>query len=61
MHLGHKQAGSFRSSISSGHVDLGETFTFFFLMLGVPTQNLNPYVLMMQSAKDRNCRDVADR
>ena len=26
--------GTFRSSISSAHVDLGESFTFFFLMLG---------------------------
>jgi double zinc ribbon protein len=27
----------------------------------VPTQNLNPDVLMVQPAKDRNWRDVADR
>jgi multiple antibiotic resistance protein len=42
------QAGdSLRSSISSGRLDLGEAFTFFFLMLG-PIKVLAPFVAMTE-------------
>jgi multiple antibiotic resistance protein len=52
--------GSFRSSISSGRVDLGETFTFFFLMLG-PINILGPFVKMTEPADDRFRRQLAIR
>jgi multiple antibiotic resistance protein len=53
-------SGSFRSSISSAHVDLGETFTFFFLMLG-PINVLGPFVKMTERADDRFRRQLAIR
>lgn len=53
-------SGSFRSSISSGHVDLGETFTFFFLMLG-PIDVLGPFVKMTEGADERFKRQLAIR
>jgi multiple antibiotic resistance protein len=52
--------GSFRSSISSGHVDLGEAFTFFFLMLG-PINVLGPFVKMTEGADDRFRKQLAIR
>jgi multiple antibiotic resistance protein len=52
--------GSFRSSISSAHLDLGETFTFFFLMLG-PINVLRPFVKMTERADDRFRRRLAVR
>jgi len=51
---------SFRSSISSAHVDLGEAFTFFFLMLG-PINVLGPFVKMTERADDRFRRQLAIR
>jgi multiple antibiotic resistance protein len=53
-------SGSFRSSISSAHVDLGEVFTFLFLMLG-PINVLGPFVKMTESADDRFRRQLAIR
>jgi multiple antibiotic resistance protein len=53
-------SGSFRSSISSSHVDLGETFTFFFLMLG-PIKILGPFVKMTESAEARFRTQLAIR
>ena len=53
-------SGSFCSSISSSHVDLGETFTFFFLMLG-PIKILGPFVKMTESAEGRFRRQLAIR
>jgi multiple antibiotic resistance protein len=53
-------SGSFRSSISSGYVDLGETFTFFFLMLG-PINVLGPFVKMTEGADARFKRQLAVR
>jgi multiple antibiotic resistance protein len=53
-------AGSFRSSISSAHVDLGETFTFLFLMLG-PMKVLDPFVKMTERAEDRFRKQLAIR
>jgi multiple antibiotic resistance protein len=53
-------SGSFRSSISSSHVDLGETFTFFFLMLG-PIKVLGPFVKMTERAEARFRRQLAIR
>ncbi len=52
--------GSFRSSISSAHVDLGETFTFLFLMLG-PIKVLGPFVKMTEDAEDRFRKQLAIR
>ncbi len=52
--------GSFRSSISSAHVDLGETFTFLFLMLG-PMKVLGPFVKMTEKADDRFRKQLAIR
>jgi hypothetical protein len=48
------------SSISSGRVDLSETFTFFFLMLG-PINVLGPFVKMTKRADDRFRRQLAIR
>lgn len=49
--LGHsldaQASDSFRSSISSGRLDLGAAFTFFFLMLG-PIKVLGPFVTMTE-------------
>jgi multiple antibiotic resistance protein len=53
-------SSSFRSSISSSHVDLGETFTFFFLMLG-PIKVLGPFVKMTERAEARFRRQLAIR
>jgi multiple antibiotic resistance protein len=53
-------SGSFRSSISSAHVDLGEVFTFLFLMLG-PINVLGPFVKMTEGADDRFRRQLAIR
>jgi multiple antibiotic resistance protein len=53
-------SGPFRSSISSSHVDLGETFTFFFLMLG-PIKVLGPFVKMTERAEARFRRQLAIR
>jgi multiple antibiotic resistance protein len=53
-------SGSFRSSISSAHVDLGETFTFLFLMLG-PIKVLGPFVKMTERAEARFRRQLAIR
>jgi multiple antibiotic resistance protein len=62
--LGHVPSalanGSFRSSISSAHVDLGEVFTFLFLMLG-PINVLGPFVKMTEGADDRFRRQLAIR
>ena len=62
--LGHAPralaSGSFRSSISSAHVDLGEVFTFLFLMLG-PINVLGPFVKMTEGADDRFRRQLAIR
>ena len=62
--LGHAPSAlassSFRSSISSAHVDLGEAFTFFFLMLG-PVNVLGPFVKMTERADDRFRRQLAIR
>jgi multiple antibiotic resistance protein len=53
-------ADSFRSSISSAHVDLGEAFTFFFLMLG-PTNVLAPFAKITEGADVRFRRQLAVR
>ena len=53
-------SGSFRSNISSSHVDLGETFTFFFLMLG-PIKVLGLFVKMTECAEARFRRQLAIR
>jgi hypothetical protein len=62
--LGHAPkalaSGTFRSSISSAHVDLGEVFTFLFLMLG-PINVLGPFVKMTEGADDRFRRQLAIR
>src|SRR5260370_26122611 len=58
--LNAQASGSFRSSISSAHVDLGETFTFFFLMLG-PIKVLGPFVKMTECAEGRFRRQLAIR
>ena len=52
--------GAFRSSISSAHVDLGETFTFFFLMLG-PMKILGPFVKMTEKTGDGSRKRLAVR
>ena len=52
--------GSFRSSISSAHVDLRETFTFLFLMLG-PIKVLGPFVKMTEAAEDGFRKQLAIR
>ena len=62
--LGHTPealaSGSFRSSISSAQVDLGEAFTFLFLMLG-PINVLGPFVKITGGAEDRFRRQLAIR
>jgi multiple antibiotic resistance protein len=57
---GAQASESFRSSIASGHVDLGEAFTFFFLMLG-PMKILAPFVKMTEGTEDRFRRQLAVR
>lgn len=51
---------SFRTSISSAHVDLGEAFTFFFLMLG-PIKILAPFMKMTEGAERRFSTQLAIR
>jgi multiple antibiotic resistance protein len=62
--LGHAPralaSGSFRSSISSAHVDLGEVFTFLLLMLG-PINVLGPFVKMTEGTDDGFRRQLAIR
>jgi multiple antibiotic resistance protein len=62
--LGHKSgalaSSSFRSSISSAQVDLGEVFAFLFLMLG-PINVLGPFVKMTEGAEDQFRRQLAVR
>lgn len=62
--LGHTPgalaSGSFRSIISSAQVDLGEVFTFLFMMLG-PINVLGPFVEMTEGADDRFKRQLAIR
>ncbi len=57
---GAQASSSFRSSISSAHVDLGEVFTFLFLMLG-PVNVLGPFVKMTEGADDQFRRQLAVR
>ena len=49
-----------RSSISSGRLDLGEVFTFFFLMLG-PIKILGPFVTMTDRVESSFSRQLAVR
>jgi multiple antibiotic resistance protein len=48
--LDARASDSFRSSISSGRLDLAEALTFFFLMLG-PIQVLAPFVTMTEGVE----------
>jgi len=49
--------GQFRITCGNGEISDGS----WQRRMAVPIQNLDPDVLMMQSAKDRNCRYGADR